>query len=241
MNSRNTSSLKRIKRNFINFAIPVSALVLIVGNLVWEVVRRNLDPGLNTQWPWRFSVVDSTVSANLVVLIAGFIIAREQFAKSTSPAIVFISDPAEPSRYLDSVWTVNISNRGPGRCVVESVRFTYSTFDGHAESGLDWRELVGSLHARGLRLGVDYHLLNIGSGVTLPGATEKCAEIVAYRPEMLREVATLVVTFRYSDAAGDVYERTADIISPAHEWRRHVPVETSRFRALARRFVGASR
>ncbi|GLX92101.1 hypothetical protein Hesp01_00510 [Herbidospora sp. NBRC 101105] len=183
-------------------------------------------------------MVDSTVSANLVVLIAGFIIAREQFAKSTSAALVFVGDPAERSRYLDSVWTESVSNRGPGRCVVESVRYEYTTSDGRSQTAIGWLEVVEFFGKRGLRLGTHYHLANIGPGVTLPASTEKCVALIAYRWELLRELDSLVVTIRYSDAAGDVYERTQDIIAPAHEWLRHATPERSRMRALARRFVG---
>jgi hypothetical protein len=212
------SSTRRIKRSVINFAIPLGAFSFSTLSFFWEVVRKNLNAGVASQWPWRFSLIDVNMSANLMFLVAGFIIAREQFAKSTSAAIVFSSDPVRASDYIDATWTVLIHNRGPGRCKILKIGFSYRINDGSSGSSLDWEGMIRVLSVHGLTLHVDYHLFDLAPGIVLPASTEKVAEIASYRLNAIHTIDSLVLTLQYKDPAGDTYERVQDIIGPAHHW-----------------------
>lgn len=79
--------MKKIRRNRVFVWLPSVILGILVLNLIWDIIKINLDSEVAARWPWRFNLLDVPTSATLVGIVAGLLLTRAQFSKSVSPAI----------------------------------------------------------------------------------------------------------------------------------------------------------
>jgi hypothetical protein len=212
----------RIRRNKVLVTLPAALFGCLIVNLVWEMIRRNLESRTIGTWPWRLTLLDLPTTANLAVLIGGLIVARNQFAKTHSAIIGTSGDTAPKSLYVNAQWVAHIKNSGPGLCFIDFMQFRYrlreaSILDGHASRWMDWGEIILELKRNGLKHGRDYQLNQLGSGSVVPGSSVPYYEIAAWTGRAMRHLSGVDMHIRYRDVLGDSYEMVHDLMYTAHQ------------------------
>src|ERR1700733_11680984 len=148
-----------VRRSRFFVLLPGILLILITGNLIWDIIKLNLDPGVAQVWPWRFTLLDTPTSAALAGAIAGLLLTRAQFSRTIQPAIGWSGDEEQRGSYLETpAWVVHLYNNGPGRCRIRSVKHSY-TLTGQSPSPWGtWDSMVEQLAENGILRNRDYHL-----------------------------------------------------------------------------------
>jgi hypothetical protein len=210
------------------FLIPIVILCIISANFIWETLKKNLAGDLLNEWPWKLAILDGPTSANMVAIMAGLLLARDQFSRSVAPAIGFNGDEGIRSSYvIRSAWTVHITNSGSGRCIVTEVRYRYRLTSSHGlsakEGWLDWEGLVDELRRTGLHRNRDFYLRNIGIGLTIPSSPLPLWELAAFNRAALRRMSSLELHLRFKDVLGDEYERRMNLLHTAHTIHGGIP------------------
>ncbi|GII28786.1 hypothetical protein [Planotetraspora mira] len=211
---------RTIRRSRLFFVFPVIAIAIFAFNLIWEVVRHNMDQKSLTSWPFRFSMVDTSTTANILVLATGLLIARLQYARVLRPVIGFSIDDADGLFKPDSdQWRFWLFNAGPGTVVVERFEY-YVEFKGDEDAGrLDmndsrsWVPLAvvnDQLRSRGLKDGEDYFLRWNTKGAPVPPASsyKEGGRFAWFTIRGLAELERFDVRIQVMDGLGDIHERT---------------------------------
>ena len=226
---------------------PSIVLGVLGSNLIWDIIKSNLNPGIASQWPWRFNLLDIATCTTLVGVITGLLLTRAQFSKSMTPAIGWRGSMANKSvRIPRAAWTVFLYNYGPGNCRVAKIQYSYTLTGQTSSDWKSWDALVGELAKEKMKRNRDYYLRNIGIGFTIPvGSTsEHDSEIAAFTTESLTRIASLNIAFEVEDALGDVYGRTIECLYTAHEnikFRFENDLKSKLFRQRQRRRLRSRR
>lgn len=225
-----------IRRSRIFVLLPSIILGLLVLNLIWDIIKINLDPGVIKQWPWRFNLLDISTCATLAGIVAGLLLTRAQFARSIRPAIGWRAWEVKKSNYLvDSAWTVYLYNHGPGNCQVNKARYSYALTDRPPSGWKTWDMTVEELADMGMMRNRDYYLEDIGVGFSIPVAAVllEDSELAAFTSACLAKLSSLDVMLEIEDALGDIYARTIECLRDAHkatEFKNVNIARASRFR-----------
>ncbi|GAA4580303.1 hypothetical protein GCM10023194_08300 [Planotetraspora phitsanulokensis] len=191
------------------------AIATFALNLIWEVARRNMDQRLLMSWPFKFSIVDTSTTANILALATGLLIARLQYARVLRPVIGFAIDDADALFKPDSDrWRFWLYNAGSGTAVVERFEY-YVRFRGDSDAGQLDRDHSGNwvplavindqLRSRGLKDGEDYFLRWSTKGAPVPSAS---GYVAWFTIRGLAELERFDVRIQVVDGLGDIHERT---------------------------------
>jgi hypothetical protein len=228
--------MKKIRRSRMFVLLPGITLVILGLDLIWDVIKSNLNAEVVRQWPWRFGLLDITSCATLIGLIAGLLLTRAQFSKSMTPAVGWRGSMANKSaRIPRAAWTVFLYNYGTGNCRVIKIQYSY-TLSGRAPSSWEtWDVIVKKLAEEKMIRNRDYYLRNIGIGFTIPidSTDRRDSELAAFTIESLARLSSLDVALEVEDMLGDTYGRTIECLHTAHEnikFRYANDLKTNRFR-----------
>ncbi len=225
---RFTASPQRLVRRSRAFvALPMTVFILLLCVLSWEIVRMNIDPVLQSQWPWRLKLLGVAPSATLAGVAGSLLLARNQFARSVRPSLGGAGDTLGAGKMMGkrAAWTVYFHNGGPGLCVITGIAYRV-TFSGDGESNIDhWVSLpdvYNLLSDRGLKRDVDYAFQVLGIGAPLPPgrSSDPKSELMALSTRALSVIQGIDMRVRVTDIAGDSHERTIRCLQaaplPAH-------------------------
>ncbi len=215
------------KRSRLFVGIPLLAFVVSCCNLIWEIVRLNIDDDLRANWPYRLSLLPIEASATGAVALGGLMLARAQFARTQRPTLGFAVASTE-EKYDDphsDQWGIYLYNAGPGMAV--TLRSGYrAVFQGPADTSQDtgWlnaSEMRGALESVGLEPGADFWLQSFGNGAPLvPVDRARNGFMVArFSRRATAYLRTLHFTIEVVDTVGDQHERTIEYVS-------HLPFTT---------------
>lgn len=213
------SSYQRVVRRSRTFVVlPTCVFAVLLCDLVWELVRANVDTSSAGAWPWRFTLLGVPSAAALAGAIGSLILARGQFARSVRPSLGWSGNTHGAGTIMGSqaAWTVYFNNGGPGSCVVDEVlyRATFRTeaaqrTDQSTENWTYLRDVFNILKDKGLEKDKDYALTAIGIGATLPPTKsyQDAKELAAFSTQALRVIMSFEVRIRVTDVVGDTHER----------------------------------
>jgi len=203
---------RRVSRERRTYLLPLGLLIFFTVDLIWEIVKGNLDAPARTAWPWRFTVLDETTCAAVVAVLAGILATRTQISQTMKPVLGW-SSTLVPSLYIpDSRRTVHLHNGGGGRAVVRSVTYQLaaSKQPNPEQRWLTWSEAVDFLLSAGLEPWRDVMLLALGTGSALPMTSKPVEgfELAAFSEDALEALAQCDIRIQVVDVLGDTYERT---------------------------------
>lgn len=211
---REPEGQRRVSRAWKTSLLPLVLLIFFGGDLVWEIVKANVNAGARGRWPWRFTIVDENTSIAAVGVLAGILITRTQVSQTLRPILSW-SATTNPSRWLSNARrTVHLHNGGGGRAVVVSVAYQIECSSrrhpaAEPDSWLGWGEAIDVLKAAGIEAGRSVYLLYLGLGSAIPMATRPSGgfELAAFSPSALDSLDRFTIKIRVVDVLGDEYER----------------------------------
>jgi hypothetical protein len=115
---------RRSRRSFWFFSIPLMFLGISASLLMWAIVRANLPPSVDSQWPWRVQLLDIGSATTMTTVTAGLVLARAQFASAVRPVPAYTGRVARvrgfSSRY---VWVVRVLNNSASPAGFHSLEY----------------------------------------------------------------------------------------------------------------------
>lgn len=213
---------RRVSTSTKTLRLPRVLLALVFADLIWEIVKANLSEQNRGTWPWRFTLLDTSICAAIVTLLTGIIVTRTQLSQTLQPVLSWSGSHGGSRTITDSQRTVILVNAGGGRSVVRSVSHRVQTspqYTGRAEipSGwMPWHTAVSSIKALGLDWDQDFFLLHLGSGAAIPmtASSREGLELLALNPKAFELLSILDIRIQVTDSLGDVYERDLQCIRP---------------------------
>ncbi|WP_327730083.1 hypothetical protein OG250_31965 [Streptomyces sp. NBC_00487] len=186
-------------------------------------MKSNLDKGVRAEWPWRFTLLESSTCAAVVALLVGVMVTRTQLSLTMHPVLSWAAGKGGSDALTESQRTVRVVNGGGGRSVVRSVLYRIEVNQVQPSARnvpadwISWHEAVDVLNGIGLTWNQDYFLQHIGSGASLPMATDarNGMEVLALGPDAAGRLSRLDVRIQVVDVLGDVYERDLQCVRPA--------------------------
>ncbi|MFB8087489.1 hypothetical protein [Streptomyces sp. NPDC055992] len=202
---------------------PRALLAFALVDLVWEIIKSNLDADVRDGWPWRLTVLDASTCAAVVALLTGIVLTRTQLSQTMRPILSWSAVAGNSDRLDDSRRTVYLINAGGGRSVVHSVAYRIRSsarcpVPGVVPPGwMPWQTAVDSLASLGLDWNEDVFLLHLGKGAAIPMTNTGTdgMELLALGHKALERLAALDVRIQVEDVLGDVYERQLQCVRPA--------------------------
>lgn len=220
-----------VKRNFWFSGLVRFLMAALIVILVWEIIRQNLDAAIQSHFPWRIHILETSASASLLGVFTALWLAREQFARTVRPALGwagYTPEGAAAGRDLITVtsqipkWLVFVYNGGQGRCIVKKADYRYSVFPNvdpgsapeRQDKWLPWREVIRDLGHLGVKLDTHYYLQTIGVGTSLSNtpSTGERGPFAAFDGKTLALLQNLDVRLTVIDMAGDEYERVLRLL-----------------------------
>ncbi|MGA5426198.1 hypothetical protein ACPCVL_05240 [Streptomyces koyangensis] len=214
---------RRVSVRGATLRLPRVLLAAALADLVWEIVKANLDGPVREEWPWRLVLLDASTCAALVALLTGILVTRSQLSQTMRPVLTWSGFEGHSAQLPHSRRTVTLANHGGGRAVVRSVAYRVRATGEGAEDGpadgawLSWHQAVDALAALGLDRGGDFFLLHLGPGAavrTAGTAAREDMEIAALNATALDRVAVLDIRIRVADVLGDLHERDLQCVRP---------------------------
>jgi len=208
---------RTLRRNPRYVLAPVVGITVLLGLLLWEVLRDNVDEPVRHTYPWRLTFLGVDTTATLAAAFIGLVVARGQFARTVRPTLGY-STRATIGELLGGSggpgWTVKLYNGGPGKASIHRVDYWCEPRDPAAPSP-EWlsRSAVQQrLGALGVVAGTDYALAWFGAGAPLPegaaaGVEADGVEVVSFRAPFREALSHFDVRVRVVDVAGDIHER----------------------------------
>lgn len=198
-----------IKKNWRFSALPLIILVLLVGDLVWEVVRLYMPIG---EWPWKFTILGVSTSATLAGVFASLILAREQFARTMRPNLSWVTENAKSEGLEGEAWSVYLLNVGPGLAHVESVKYSVELKNNSYKFSLTnctLNEIKYGFDKMGLKDGVDYNFRLFSAGAPLPVIknTSEAVEFASFTMKALDVIRKLDFEVTIIDTLGDSHAK----------------------------------
>ncbi|MET7303985.1 hypothetical protein [Embleya sp. NPDC005575] len=202
--------------------LPAVVLVCVVVDLVWEVVKANLDRGVREEWPWRFTVLDTSACAAIVALLGGIVVTRIQLSHTLRPVLSWSAFSGGSHRVVDSCRTVTLRNAGGGRAIVRSVSYRVAaaeSYAGRVAAPSDWVHVnvaIGFFEALGLERDRDFFVLHLGAGAAIPmlSTWRDGMEILALNPAAFERLSVVDIRIVVTDVLGDVHQRNLQCIRP---------------------------
>jgi hypothetical protein len=209
--------MKLVKRNGIFVRLPGVVLGLLILNLVWDIIKINLNSEFVKRWPWRFTLLDISTCAALAGIVAGLLLTRAQFSMSVRPAVGWSGHEAKSNLLADAAWTVHLTNHGPGRCRISKVEYSYTLTDKLPSDWKTWDMIIGELTEAGILINRDYHLEDNGVGFTIPVTSGRAqeTELAAFTRRCLTRLSALDIALEVDDVIGDTYARTINVLHGA--------------------------
>lgn len=202
--------------------VYVLAVALVL--LAFEVAKLNLSATSRGRWPWKLEMLGVGPTSAVVLAVAGWLVARDQYGRSVQPMLRGVSYWTASPRWLapppgrrrgdeTGYRQVVVKNTGPGVAVVRGLRWSLRHGDSGSGSGAETPsiiEVLADLDAHGYRDGVDFVLANYSPGTSLEPGEERlyfeCTKAMA------RELAEFAVVFEFESSLGDVFERVVPLL-----------------------------
>lgn len=214
MAARSTQQV--VKRSWSTLLAPFLLLTLLLVNLGWEVLRKNVDPKLLREWPWKLTLLDLSTCVTLSGIAVALLVARVQLSHSMAPAISYSSSWVKSSAIRNSRRTIHVHNAGPGRAIIVDVKFRFyplheppSTIKRFAGVWVEWEDLIRHLRLMDLERLRDIYILNLGQGASIPltGRAIDGLELAAFNKKAIRKLAEFDVSLQIEDVLGDQHKR----------------------------------
>ncbi|MFD7616319.1 hypothetical protein [Streptomyces sp. NPDC059802] len=191
-------------------------------NLIWEIIKANLDSDIRGEWPWRLTVLDASTCAAIVALLTGIIVTRSQLSQTMQPVLSWSGFAGRSHELTDSLRTISLINAGGGRSVVHSIAYRIRASEPYTSSAsipsgwMPWHDTVDSLKALGLDWDHDFFLLHLGTGAAIPmtNANREGMELLALGAKALERLVVLDIRIQVTDALGDIHQRDLQCIRP---------------------------
>lgn len=215
---------RRISTGGRTWLLPRAFLALVVADLGWEIVKTNAAGQDRSEWPWRFTVLDTSTCAAIVVLLTGIIVTRTQLSLTLQPALSWSASVGGSRGVTDSLRTIVLVNAGGGRSVVHRVQYRIRAAPDHAGASdipsdwMSWHAAISSFMALDLDWDRDIFLLHLGTGAAIPmvSRTREGMELLALGPKAVERLAVLDIRIQVTDVLGDIHQRDLQCIRPAH-------------------------
>lgn len=206
-----------IRREFKSWLGPQLLLGALLINLIWEILKSNLEPQLRHEWPWRLIVLDRSTTATLAGIAATLILTRSQLSKSMHPSLGW-SARESLSRYIKrSRRTIWLNNAGPGRALVHEISYRLDMAEGSAtperdtrgDEWMEWGEVIDRIERQNLKHHKDFFVLHLGVGAGIPagGLLEQGLEIAAFNERTISRLSRFDIRIQVIDIIGDRHER----------------------------------
>lgn len=211
--TENDDRQRLIHRSAAFATVPTVVAAVLAVNLIWSVIRSNLDADTLDDWPYKFTLTDTSAAATLLVAVVSLVIARSQWAHANRPSIGFgIDDEGQVFSKDSTVWRFWIYNAGPANAIVR--RFEYRiVLQGKTAPtlGSPWVSLDAvnaTLDGAGLEDGVTHHIRWIGGGFPLaPNIKYDDGSRFAWMTvDALAQLRRLDVRVVVEDGMGDIHE-----------------------------------
>jgi hypothetical protein len=213
------SSARVIRRSRLFFTVPVAIIIVISVYFVWEVVRANLNSHTLDSWPFRFTIMDDSTTATVLVVFISLFMGRLQWARALRPVVgIAIDDEGAQFRADSTKWRVWIYNSGPGAAVFDSVRYYVRFVDTpESEGDADWVALPvfnDQLRSRRFADGLDYFMRWNTRGAPFPVVSNYSdgMQIAWFTVDALKQMRFLDIRMRYIDSLGDIHEKITPVI-----------------------------
>lgn len=206
-----TTGQRLVRRSFAFTRLPLILIAVLILNFAWESVRLNLDRGHLAEWPWRFTLVDMSTTANLLALTTGLYLARLQWARAQQPSLNFhIDDEGAIFDPNSDVWRMWISNSGPGSARVAVSEYRIAFLDS-AGGDSEWTDIHGAnqaMQGQGLVDGVDYFIRWTGTPA-LPAVTvfTDGIRVARFSIKALAVMTRFDLRIDMVDSVGDTHRR----------------------------------
>lgn len=200
-----------IHRSFLFVTLPAIILCLLGLNFLWEVIRANVGQSTRASWPLRFVLLDMSPTAALLGVATGLFLTRLQWAKANRPTIGYaIADDGEKFVSDSSVWSVWLSNGGPGIGIVEEFSYVVKFANQPRSVPASLEDINQAMRSRGLRDGADYFVRKQGKGLAYPpsSAHPPGTMICWFSIKALAELDEFNIVVRLRDSLGDAYQIT---------------------------------
>lgn len=204
-----------VRRNWRFSLLPWIILILLLLDLAWEILRLNM--GL-TCWPWNITILGVGPAATLSGVFGTLLLAREQYARSMRPNLLWSSSYRRSERLDTMAWTLHLLNVGPGLAHVERVRYTLklvTTAGSVEEKEIAFARVVEAFATAGMVLGSDYHLELVSSGAPLAIVKQPAEgiEIAAFPTGALQIMDRFDLAVQVVDTLGDRHMRSLPFMS----------------------------
>lgn len=94
--SEEYGAVRTISRSRLFFTVPILIIGALSVNLIWEIVRSNLDSGALHSWPFKFTILDDPTTATVLAVFVSLFMGRLQWARSLMPVMgITIEDGAK--------------------------------------------------------------------------------------------------------------------------------------------------
>jgi hypothetical protein len=207
-----------VSRNRLTFYIPQVLFWFSIVDIIWEVIKENRPRNPAPPFPWSVTLFSLSIGVTAAGIAGSFLLARSQFARATRPVLGFFQDERDAGTHLrpKSRWTVRITNGGPGACTIQRCEWRYTLVGQETgESWLSWQETIDGLAVHSLAYGSHYYIINFGPGAVLSGNVSQQLEIAAFGAWAISVLESFEIRMRVVDLAGDVHERTGDLLRTA--------------------------
>ncbi|MFI1519140.1 hypothetical protein [Kitasatospora cineracea] len=195
---------------------------------VHTMVRQNLSPDGQRDWPWSWQLLDAQSATAALMAGIGAIIARAQFARTVQPLLGCRAWPGTghaPDGAL--AWTCHLVNSGQSAVVVVAVEYwiDFEVAEPSAEEptgptgpapSTGWTDRAGAIAALapyGLRPGTDYRLASIAPNSVFGGESNYLLGWLA-EPALV-VVRDLYVRITVRDRLGDLHQRALSCLTDA--------------------------
>lgn len=150
------------RRSRVFVALPGVITLLLAINLIWDVIRNNVNDQYRSEWPLRLVLLDVAPTATLLGVFGALMLARAQVAQTMSPhfGYAWIEDSDDSGGKAESRWQLYFYNGGPGHAKTRSVTYKVRFYGDRDAEESDWIE-VGELIQALKKHGVDRDDLDI--------------------------------------------------------------------------------
>lgn len=220
-----------VRRNWRFSLLPALILSVLLVVLGWEILRQNMGP---TEWPWSITILGIAPAATLCGVFASLILAREQFARSMRPNLLWSTDLRESEVLKQPAWTIHLMNVGPAVAHVDTVEYTVAVVGAKgvvARKAVSQGEVIKALDQCGLQPGRDYHLELITPGAPLSVVKQlsEGIEFAAFTEAAVARLRRLNVSITVVDTMGDRHLKSLPFLATLPEGaRRREPGASTR-------------
>lgn len=211
-----------VRRNWRFSLLPGVILALLLVVLGWEILRQNMGP---TEWPWSITILGIAPAATLCGVFASLLLAREQFARSMRPNLLWSTEFRQSEVLGQPAWTIHLLNVGPALAHVDAITYTVVVTGPTGvvvRKAVSHGEAVRLLDQCGLVPDRDYHLELITPGAPLSVVKQlsEGIEFGAFTEAAVARLRQLNFAITVVDTMGDRHQKSLPFLATLPERAR---------------------